>query len=765
MAKKRISRRAFIKTAISTSAVGAMAASGAVSFSKKANAMSYEDYNKLMEHYDRGKRTFSFCEMCFWNCGLHVYTRGNRVHKIEGNLNHPNNYGHICAKGNSGIYELYGPNRLKFPMIRAGERGSGKWKKASWDEAFNYIGEKLKPVIDKYGPQSLASFVHGTGEEPFKILARILGTPNVVVPAYSQCLGSRSMGWFLTYGTIPSGHNPYDTRNAKYMISFGRNVTGAIQVREAEFLVEGLRKGGKLVVLDPRFSELAAKAYKWLKIRPGSDMAFALALIHVLIRDGLINYEFIEKYCYGFDLLADHVKQYTPQWAEKETDIPSKEIEHIAWEFAEASPNAIAFPARRFSRYGNDTQTVRTIAILNALIGNWGMPGGFWARTPFPIDLQQDSYCISSAHLHTLPLPELPKIKRADGAGSEQFPLAPTNLGRENGMIDATITGKPYPIKAWLVYDTNPIQGSANAKKLLLKEALKNLDLIVDIDIIPNDIGWYADVLLPESTYLERYDMPHIQADKYPFIALREPAVKPLFDTKPSWGIAKGIAKQFGLEKYYSLTPKEIQEKVISMLPKEQQKELKEEGVYVYYDTKPYPQAAGTPLKFQTPTGKIELYSTLLSKYQSKFGDDYSPMPKYKPLKQPEKGEFRLLFGRVPEHTHSRTQNNELLHEIYPVNKLWVNVNAAKNINLRNGDKVVVHSNTTDIDSLPIEVYATDLIREDCVFMAHGFGHISKGLSIAYHLGASDSFLCSNDVDPISSAGAFLNGFVTIKKI
>ncbi len=765
MTKKRISRRAFIKTATTVSAVGALAVSGTLSLSKRAGAMSYEDYNKLMQHYDRGKRTFSFCEMCFWNCGIYVYTRGKRVHKIEGNPWHPNNYGHICAKGNSGIYELYDPNRLKFPMIRTGERGSGKWKKVSWNEAFEYIGQKLKPIIDKYGPQSLAAFVHGTGEEPFKILARVLGTPNVVVPAYSQCLGSRSMGWYLTYGTIPSGHNPYDTRNAKYMISFGRNVTGAIQVREAEFLVEGLRKGGKLVVLDPRFSELAAKAYKWLKIRPGSDMAFALALIHVLIRDDLVNYEFIEKYCYGYDLLADHIKQYTPQWAEKETDIPSKEIEHIAWEFAEASPNAIAFPARRFSRYGNDTQTVRAIAILNALIGNWGMPGGLWVRTRFPLDLHQESYCISSSSIHPLPLPEVPKIERADGASSEKFPLAPANLGRENGMIDATISGKPYPIKAWLIYGTNPILSSSNAKKLLLKKAFKNLELIIDVDVIPNDISWYADVILPESTYLERYDMPRIQADMYPFIALREPAIEPLYDTKTSWEIAKGIAKQFGLEKYYALTPKELQEKVVSKLSKEQQKELKEKGVYVYYDTNPYPQAAGIPLRFNTPTGKIELYSTILSKYKDKFGDSYYPMPKYESVEHPKQGQFRLLFGRVPEHTHARTQNNELLHELFPVNKVWINDKVARKMGLKNNDKVILHSETTGEDSLPIEVFVTDLIREDCVFIAHGFGHISKGLNIAYHLGASDSFLCSNDVDPISGAGAFHNGFVTIKKV
>ncbi len=764
----KLSRRAFIKIAGVTAAAAA-ATSATAAFAKDAYATgSHAKFDRMLEYYDKGKLTHNYCEMCFWNCGIKVYSDSkayfvngsNRlkksvsapaiVHKIEGNPLNPNNYGHICAKGNSGIYALYDPNRVKYPLIRAGKRGERKWRKASWDEAFDYIREKLKPIIDKFGPSSLAMFMHGTGEEAFSSLARLINTPNVVVPAYSQCLGSRELGWYLTYGSTITGHNPYDTVNSKYIISLGRNVTGAIQVGEAKRINEGIARGGKLVYVDPRYSELAAKAYRWLAIRPGTDMAFVLGLIHVLIRDNLINYEFVEKYTYGYDKLAEHVKQYTPQWTEHETDIPAKMVETVAREFAEAAPQAIIFTARRISRYGNDTQTARASAIANALVGNWGMPGGIWQINRSPVEASFE-------------FPTGKNLPRAD-ISKDKFPLAPENLGRENGMINATISGKPYPIKAWIVYGTNPILSGSNGKNLLIKKAFKNLDLIVDVDIMPNDIGWYSDIILPESTYLERYDLPHIQGDKYPFIAVREPATKPLFDTKGSWEIAGGIGKALGYNnEYFNLSQKEIAETAIAKFPDYIKKELKEKGVYVFYDTDPYPQASGTKLHFNTPTGKIELYSTALQNYSNREG--YEPLPTYKPVKQPENGQFRLLFGRVPVHTHARTQNNPMLHKIYPVNKLWINkIDAAKQ-SLKNGDRVVIHSLYTEEDSMPIEVYATDLIKRGCVFMAHGFGHISKGLKLAYHSGAADSFLVSNDIDPVSGAAAFHNAFVTLRKL
>ena len=764
----KITRRAFIKTATITTS--ALAAGGM--FSKSSSAKSKKElYDEKMTHYDKGKTSFTYCEMCFWNCGVIAHTRNGVVHKLEGNPLNPNNRGHLCAKGNSGILSLYDPNRLKYPLIRVGKRGEGKFKKASWDEAFDYVANKLKEITNKYGAKSVASFLHGTGEEPFVILSHAIGTPNVVIPAYSQCMGSREVGWVLTYGTGVSGHSTFDFKNSKYIISFGRNLLGSLQVREAEDVTEALARGAKLVYCDPRFSETAAKAYRWLPVRPGTDLALILGIIHVMIRDGLVNMDFVNKYCFGFSQLAEHVKQYTPEWAEKETGIDAKTIETVAWEFAKYAPNVVAVPPRRFSRYGNDTQTSRAIAILNALAGNWGVPGGIWVRSKYAYILAE--YNKGECDVREIEFkepkegePPKPTDERADGAGT-LFPLAPKSLGRENGMIEATRTQKPYPIKAWLLYGTNPIGSSSIGKNKLIEEVIPNLDLIVDIDIIPNDISMYADVILPESVYLERYDLPHVQKDAYPFIAIREPAVKPLFDTKGAWDIAKGIAERLGHGKYFEKSIEERIEDVLKDLPEEQRKELKEKGVVVFEGAQPFPQAAGEELIFKTPTKKVELYSTKLAKfYEEKNDEYYYPLPKYVPPLQPkESGAYRLLFGRVPMHTHARTQNNKMLAEIYPENELWINEEEAKKLGLREHDKVVLHSLETGIDSEPIKVKPTSRIRRDCVFIAHGFGHISKFLEVAYKKGASDSSLCSDGVDRISGAAALNNAFVKIKKV
>ncbi|WP_025209213.1 molybdopterin-containing oxidoreductase family protein [Hippea sp. KM1] len=764
---KNISRRAFIKTSLTTAAVAATI--GGMPKGSKANS-KIDAYNKKMLKYDKGKTSFTFCEMCFWNCGVIAHTRNGVVHKLEGNPYNPNNRGHLCAKGNSGIFSLYDPNRLKYPLIRTGKRGEGKFKKASWDEAFDYIAEKLKTIKEKYGPQSLVSFLHGTGEEPFIILSHALGTPNVVIPAYSQCMGSREVGWVLTYGTGVSGHSTFDLKNSKYIISFGRNLLGSLQVREAEDATEAIARGAKLVYVDPRFSETASKAYRWLPLKPGTDLALILGIIHVLIRDNLVNLDFVEKYCYGFGQLSEFIKQYTPEWASSETGIDAKTIQAIAWEYAENMPHVLAVPPRRFSRYGNDTQTSRGIAILNALAGNWGVPGGIWERSKYKYIIA--NYNRSDCDIREVEFrppkedePPRPTVERADGAGS-LFPLAPKSLGRENGIIEATLSGKPYPIKAWLLYGTNPIGSTAIGMNRLVDEVLPKLDLIVDIDIIPNDISMFADVVLPESTYLERYDLPHIQKDAYPFIAIREPAVKPLFDTKGAWEIAKGIAERMGCGEYFKESLEERIEKVISQLPKDKQKELKEKGVVVYEGVEPFPQAAGKPLRFKTPTGKIELYSTKLDRFYKEKGDSYYPLPKYTPPPTSEQpGTYRLLFGRVPMHTHARTQNNGMLAEIYPENEVWINEEEARRLGLSEHDEVMLYNVKTKVEVGPVKVKPTKRIRRDCLFIAHGFGHISKFLEVAYKKGVSDSMLCSDGVDPISGSAALNNGFVKIKRV
>ncbi len=751
MSRHSINRRGFLKLA---GASGVAVTAGLTGLPSPLKASKEQESKKGARFlkYDRGVHSQNFCEMCFWNCGVDVYTRDGIVHKLEGNKLNPNNRGHLCAKGNAGIQSTYDSDRVQSPLIRTGKRGEGKFKKVSWEEAYDYVYEKLNPIIKKYGPESLATFMHGTGERYVHMLTMALGSPNITVPAYSQCMGSREMAWALTFGTGISGHETFDMANTKHMIIFGRNFAGAVQVREAEDFAEGLARGAKLTYVDPRQSESCVNATNWLQINPGTDLALALGLIHVIIRDNLVNMDFVRKYCYGYNELVKHIKPYTPKWAEKKCGISAEKIEEIAWDFAKDAPNVLAIPPRRMTRYGNDTQTVRAIAILNALMGSWGVPGGIFVRSPIPIDLPE--------HEH----PPMPTTKRADGVGEgEAYPFAPPSLGRTNGIYEATLTQKPYPIKAWLLYGTNPICHSSIGVNNLYK-AMENLDLIIAIDTQFSDTVMYADVIFPESTYLERDDAPYIQKDKVPFIALRRAAIKPIYDTKGCYDICKGIAEKFGVQKWFEHSPTHMIEQLLESLEEEQKERLEKDGVLMFEDVDPYPTASGATPKFPTSTGKVQLYVKDLEELYQEKGDDFAPMPIYKDPPMPKEGEFRMMFGRTPHHSHARSQNNWILLELQDDTPVWMNPKDAKKLGFKEGDMVRLVSPKTGYKSHPEKLKITKRIKEGAVFIHHGFGHQTKKWSRGYDKGTAENLFISDGVDPISGAAAFHNGFVKVEK-
>lgn len=747
-----LTRRGFLKIAGVTSVAGGAGLFGLPSPLKASKAVEDQKGSRFLR-YARGEFTPSYCEMCFWKCGVDAYTVNGKLKKLEGNKKNPNNFGHLCAKGNAGIHSTYDPDRVQYPMLRVGKRGEGKWKKISWDEAYDHIHKQLTPLFEKYGQKTLATFIHGTGEGYVHTLATALGSPNTAVPSYSQCIGSREIAWSKTFGYGLSGHELYDMAHTKHMIVFGRNLAGAVHVGEAERFVEGLAHGAKLTYIDPRLSESAVKAHRWLQIKPGTDMALALALIHVIIRDGLVNYNFVRNNCHGFNELREHVIQYTPKWAEEKTGISAKVIEEIAWEFAKEAPHVLAIAPRRLTRYGYDVQTARAIAILNALMGNVGVPGGQFNATPPPAKAAKEDH------------PPHPHDPRADGAGEATgFPFAPANLGIADALYTATLTEKPYPIKAWMLYATNPL-GHGATQNGQLWQAMEKVEFIVAIDTQLSDSAYYADLVLPESTYLERDDTPLAQKDYIPFVCLRKAAIRPVYDTKHVFEICQGIAKRFGVEKYFSKSPTQITEEFIASLPADQAETLRKEGVLVFdKEANPYPQAKGEKLKFATTTGKIQLYVPEFEPHFKEKGDVFAPLPTYIEPKMPAAGQLRLLMGRAPNHSHGRSQNNWILMESHGDGPIWMHPNDAKKLGLVKGNKVKVTNVTTQFVSKAQNIHITKRIKEGNVFIHHGFGHITKAWSIGYNVGIADQDFCSHDIDPISGACGYNNGFVTIQK-
>ena len=689
----------------------------------------------------RVKKVASVCEMCFWRCGILASVAHGKVLRVEGNPDHPMTKGRLCARGNAGTSLLYDKDRLKYPLMRVGKRGEGQFKRVSWDEALDFLAEKLKAIKSEQGPEAVAFFPHGVSASFFHTLMKAYGTPNSAEPAFAQCRGPREVGYALTYGRGLGSPEPVDLEESKLVVLIGSHLGENVFTSQITAFAAGLAKGAQFLVVDPRFSTAAEKADWWLPIKPGTDLALLLAWMHVLIGEKLYDQDYIKLYANGFDKLAEHVRAFTPEWAEKITQIPADRIRETARAMGKAKPAVVIPPGRHVTWYGDDTQRARAMAILTALLGSWGRKGGIFLPTASPRG--------------GFDLPEFPESARgrADGAGS-RFPLASKDLGVTNGLVEATLTAKPYPIKAWIVYGQNVLQSIPQPD--LTRQAIAALDLMVVVDVMPNDHVLWADLVLPEATYLERYDPPSVaETAKEPFVSVRFPAVEPMYESKPGWWIAQELAKRLGLEAYFPWkTPEEHFANFIEPMELNGE-ELKVRGA-MPLPGRPYleDRIAAEDTLFETDSGRIELYSARLKEL------GFDPLPLYTPMENPPEGYFRLIYGRAPVHSFARSENNELLYGLMPENELWIQTRMAEGLGLKDRQRVVLE-NQDGAKSLPVRLKVTEGIHPDCAYMVHGFGQRSRLLSRAGGKGASDTDLMTRvKVDPIMGGTGMRVNFV-----
>ncbi len=716
--------------------LGGVAATGAAA--TRAGAQGHPKGRKAGR---RVETVATLCEMCFWRCGVLAEVQDGRVLRVEGNPDHPLTKGRLCARGNAGTSLLYDPDRLKQPLLRVGQRGEGRFKPVSWDEALDFLAEKLKKIKAEHGAESVAFFPHGLGSRFFGTLMKAYGTPNSAEPSFAQCRGPRDVGYRLTFGQGLGSPEPLDLEHAKLVVLIGSHLGENVFTSQITAFAEGLAGGAKLIAVDPRFSTAAAKADWWLPIRPGTDIALLLAWMNVLIAEGLCDKAYLDEHATGFPELAAHVKPFTPEWAEPITDLPAAQIRETARAMGAAKPAVVVHPGRHVTWYGDDTQRARAMAILTALLGSYGRKGGLFFSTPIPS---------GSFELPDFPEPER---GRADGAGTT-YPLASEELGVTNGLIDATLTEQPYPIKAWIVYGQNVLEAIPQRQKTF--KAIEKLDLLVVVDVLPVEQIDHADLVLPEATYLERYDPPlFVGSVPNPFVSIRQPACAPLHDTKPGWWIAKQLAKRLGLEGFFPWDgPEQHLATVIEPLGVSAS-ELRARGA-IAFPGRPYleDRTPDDEPHFPTGSGKIELYSQELAD----LGAD--PLPRYTPLEEPPRGYFRLIYGRAAVHSFNRTQNNEVLNALMSDNELWLHTVSAAEYGLKHGQRVVLE-NTDGARSLPVRVRVTEGIRRDCAYMVHGFGERSRSLRRAKHQGACDTELITQvRVDPLMGGTGMRVNFV-----
>ncbi|MCV9389427.1 molybdopterin-containing oxidoreductase family protein [Reichenbachiella ulvae] len=688
-------------------------------------------------------QTPTYCEVCFWKCaGWVTKNEEGEIWKVEGHKDDPHCNGRLCPRGTGGVGMYHDEDRLKKPLMRVEKDGKQTYVEVSWDEALDFIANKMTEIKEKYGPESMALFTHGSGGKFLGHLMKSYGSPHITAPSFAQCRGPREVAFYSTFGEGVYSPERTDIRDTRCLVLIGSHIGENMHNGQVQEMSEAIEKGATIITVDPRFSTAASKSKHWLPIKPATDLALLLAWTHVIINEGWYDKEYVEKYCFGFDQLKAHVQQYTPEWAYGVTTLEPKQIIETAREMAKAAPAVIVHPGRHVTWYGDDTQRLRAVAILNALLGSWGRRGGFY----FPDKISIPSY----------PHPEYPKATKSYlDAMKGKYNLASEVIS--NGLCEVTVPSpeRDWNIKGWIVNGTNLIHTLPDQKKTM--EAIQSLELMVAIDTMPMEITGYADVVLPECTYLERYDAIRNSPHRDPVICLRMPAVEPKYDSKPDWWIAKELGEKLGLKEYFQY--KDIEEMLDWQLKKvgSSLKEMQKIGVKTFkrkFDD--LYLIDGQDFEFNTSTGKIELYSTELA------AEGFDPLPSFTEHKQPPAGFYRLNYGRAPVHTFSRTANNPNLSAIMKENDLWVNPKVAKQWGLKNGQYVWLKNQDDIVSTFSIKVRVTERIRWDSVYMVHGFGHSEKNLSRAFGKGASDTELISNvKVDPIMGGTGMRENFVT----
>ena len=729
---EHLSRRRFLKISAAT-------------FGAAAVATQWEPLARVARAADTPPGTVkvvpTFCEMCFWRCSGFAHVRDGRLWKFEGNPRDPQSRGRLCPRGTGAVGSYYDPDRLQKPLLRRGARGKEEWTAVTWDEAFTYIADRMNKIKVQHGPESVAMFNHGIGQYFLQHALKSWGAINFAGSSFAQCRGPRDVGFTLTFGTGLGSPEPTDIANTNCLALIGEHLGENMHNTQVQEFAQAVERRIPIIVVDPRFSVAASKAKYWLPIRPGTDLALLLAWCNVLVSEGRYDRDFVEKHGHGFDQFAAEIRDNTPEWAARETGLDADVIRVTARELGNARPAALVHPGRRVTWNGDDTQRSRAIALLSALLGNWGRKGGL--------------YFAAGMDVAPYPLPKPPKSARptADNPNGEKYPFA--DEGITNGIREATLTGEPYPIKGWFVYSTNILYALPNPAETL--KAIDALDLLVVIDTLPSEITGYADVVLPEVTFLERYEQLLVGSGRQGWTSLRQPVMPAPQEQKPNWWIAKELAKKLGIPECLPFA--DIEEFLRYRVEKSGMSwdELKREGV-ILGKPEPIYVEDGAELKFDTPSGKVEFWSDQLK------AKGFDPVPRYtRPIMAPP-GYLPLITGRAPVHTFSRTQNNPLLFNLMRENEVWVNTATAAKAGLANGQYVKLRNQDGAVSNR-IKVKATQRIRPDCAYMVYGFGHTSKELKSAYLKGANATQLTTRYVtDPLMGGTSLHSNFVTFVK-
>ena len=641
----------------------------------------------------------SLCYFCHANCGVLAYVKDGDVIKIKGDPDYTNKGG-LCCRGTSALLHVNHPARVNHVLKRAGEKGEGKWEQIPYDQGIQEVAERLNQIKAESGAEAVASAGGTTRTDDFarRRFLNLFGTPN----GFHNAL----LCWIPTFmtETCVCGWSPFETDlgAAKSLILWGMN-PGASSLPSMRGYTDLQQQTGlKIIMVDPRFSETASKADMWLPLRPGSDSALALALLHTIIFEGLYDWQFVQEWCDGFEELQDHMIDYSPEWASTITWLDPDQIRQAARLYAMNKPGCIQWGCT-WDQMGRASTTVaHALTLIRAICGNLDVPGGDGMPGPAINYLTDEEMELND---------RLPEEMKAKQIGSNKFKLTSwpgyqlisDNAKRTWGktlpaewfceahgpsVFKAILTGDPYPVRALIVNATNPVNSYGDAKMTLA--ALKKVEFLVTVEYWITPTALLSDYVFPAAGALERpIIVTHYGATDSVMGGRR--AIQPKYDRHDDFTFWRklGLACGQSEEDWPWETIEEAYTAIIEPLglPISGWDEFVD-NFRMYYPPlhqNKYVNNGG----FWTPTGKVECNSTIMRQL------GYEGMPSYigtaeNPEDTPELlEEYPLVLttggGFMPFH-HSEHFNMPNIRYLYPDPYFYINPDCAENLGIEQGD-------------------------------------------------------------------------------
>ncbi len=667
----------------------------------------------------KGEVKRAVCEMCHARCRVLVHSENGRLVKIEDDRSNPLvdivfPPTRACLRLRGVKEWFYHPDRVNFPLKRAGEKGEAKWQKISWEQAFDEITEKLKGIIEKYGPEAIAG-TSGTGRTCEELVGRFfntLGTPNLAGQAricYSPAVNTSAavFGWPLLHRTNLTLEGTDGRPVTKCVLAVGIDPSQSVP-RVWKTMRDARKLGVKTIVVDPRKTQTAEIADLWLQIRPGTDTALLMSMVNVVIEEELYDKNFVEKWCYGFDKLVERAREYPPEKAAEITWIPVEKIREAARMFAINKP-AVSVNGMGSEHLSNGIEAIHARLILTAITGSVDVEGGNSLTGPaqnciveseidFPDALspEQKAKQIGADRFKLLSWPGHDLIQEyTKKVWGKEFSIPKANAQAHLPFVlDAMVTGKPYPIKACITEASNPMVTQGSTKQVY--KALKNLELYVVLDYWLTPSAELADYVLPIASWLER---PFFFTGGWGIDNTLWAGEKALpstipgeYDHKTDYEVFREIMIRLGQGQHW---PWKTLEECYNYRLEPRGMTFEEFMAKGGYDFPPPEYKKYERIGFATSTGKAELYSTIFEKL------GYDPLPRFEeppesPFSTPELAkEYPLILttgGRFHPMYHSEHRQVESIRRRHPDPLVQINPETAAKLSINNGDWVWIES-------------------------------------------------------------------------